>query len=295
MAGFESVRARHVAGFARDWHIGRYIPFYLAGIVGGVAIGLAMSFAQPSSSDTRPLHAGAPAAVGQPFVSAPADSGPPTVNALAPTLPGDLLPALHAPALLSSTAVQAPAAPAPVLAAAPPPVAPAAPQAQAPAPAAPAAAAQAPAAPAGKPNFYVPAVSHAGPTDMEQRLFNGLNAERAKAGLEPLTYDAGLTVIARTRSQQMVDQNYFAHTDPFGYSMYVELLAYFGYDSYNWAGENLALNNYAVSEAPERAVTALMDSPTHRANMLATDFFRVGIGEVTTADGRHIFTMIFLG
>ena len=76
--------------------------------------------------------------------------------------------------------------------------------------------------------------------------------------------------------------------------MYVELLAHFGYTSYAWAGENLALNNYGVGESPERAVAALMKSPTHKANILAGDFFRIGVGELTTADGRHFYAMIFL-
>jgi hypothetical protein len=73
-----------------------------------------------------------------------------------------------------------------------------------------------------------------------------------------------------------------------------ELLGKFGY-RYAWAGENLALNNYSLAESPERAVIALMKSPTHAANILAGDFFRIGIGEVTTADGRHLYAMIFLG
>jgi uncharacterized protein YkwD len=76
--------------------------------------------------------------------------------------------------------------------------------------------------------------------------------------------------------------------------MYTELLAHFGY-GYAWAGENLALNNYSLDQAAERAMTALMNSPTHRANILADDYFRIGIGEISTPDGRHFFTMIFLG
>jgi uncharacterized protein YkwD len=184
-------------------------------------------------------------------------------------------------------AIAAPTAASPVVQ---PPAAPAAP-AQAPAATAPAA----PAAPPAKPNFYVPPVSSGPATDMEVRLLTGINAERAKAGLPLYVLDAGLTKIARTRSQQLVDQDYFTHKDPSGYSMYVELLAYFGYATYNWAGENLAMNNYGVEQAPEKAVEALMASPTHRANLLANDFFRIGIGEVTVADGRHFFTMIFLG
>jgi uncharacterized protein YkwD len=37
-----------------------------------------------------------------------------------------------------------------------------------------------------------------------------------------------------------------------------------------------------------------MASPTHRANIMATDFTRIGLGEVTAADGRHFYAMIFL-
>ncbi len=164
------------------------------------------------------------------------------------------------------------------------------------APPAPAAPESAPApTSASKPNFYVPSVSHGPATDLERRLFEAMNAERAKAGLPPLAYDAGLTVIARTRVRQMVDQGYFGHVDPYGYRMYVELLAHFGYTWYAWAGENLAMNNYAVSESPERAMVALMNSPSHRANILSTAYSRVGIGELSTADGRHFYAMIFLG
>lgn len=130
---------------------------------------------------------------------------------------------------------------------------------------------------------------------MELDLFSRINTERANAGLAPYVLDASLTKIARTRSQQMIDQNYFGHRDPYGYSMYVELLARFGYTSYAWAGENLAMNNWPADSAAAEAMNGLMNSPTHRANILAGDFFRVGIGEVTASDGRHFFTMIFLG
>lgn len=304
MAGFELVRLGTVAGAAREWKVGRYVPLYLAGIAAGVGIGIGVTFFQSDDAAVQP-HASAPVtssvALENPAsangAAVPAEAALPLhMRSLAPTLPA----AFSATwAGLTKDVAESHVAPitAPPVVAAKPVVA-AAPAAQAPAapvvPAAPAAPAIAP-TDSGKANFYVPPVSAAGPTNLEQRLFDGINAERAKAGLAPYSYDAGLTKIARTRSQQMVDQNYFSHTDPYGYSMYTELLAYFGYDSYNWAGENLALNNYGVSETSERAVIALMNSPTHRANLLATDFFRVGIGEENTADGRHIFTMIFLG
>lgn len=145
-----------------------------------------------------------------------------------------------------------------------------------------------------KPNFYLPSVSQGGMTDLESRLLAGINAERAAAGLAPYSHVQGLATVARTRSQQMADQGYFAHRDPYGYSMYVELLAHFGYGSYAWAGENLAMNNYGDHESPERAVISLMNSPSHKANILAGEFTRIGVGVVHHPDGRKIYTMIFL-
>ncbi len=235
----------------------------------------------------------------------PASEVAPTTGADLNTLvelPGLFLPALEmpAPAPVQQTTGLEPAAPVQQTVAAPAPAMPAqvAPSAPSAAPAAapeqPAPVVAAPPAPS-RPNFYVPEPAGGAATDLENRLLAGLNAERAAAGLAPYAFDQNLSRIARIRVQQLVDQDYFGHTDPFGYSMYVELLAHFGYTSYAWAGENLAMNNYGVAESPERAVAALMRSPTHRANILAGDFFRIGIGELTTPDGRHFYAMIFLG
>ena len=143
-------------------------------------------------------------------------------------------------------------------------------------------------------DFYLPVVSAGPATDLETRFLAAANEDRVAAGLPPLAYDPGLSQIARTRSQQMADQGYFGHVDPHGYRMYVELLARAGY-GYAWAGENLAVNNFALDRSPEAAVAALMASDAHRDNLLASDFDRAGVGEVTTADGRHIYTIVFLG
>ncbi len=295
------------------------MPLYLAGIVGGLGIGLGV--ATWPTGDRAVPHEPAPAVA--PVVE-PAAAIVPTfpfrdAPAIVPeyveaelSLPGDYVPLPFEFQVAMGAIVPVPAVePEPVVE----PVAPAAVEPVAPAvkPAAPAQPAQpaqpapqpapqpqAPAepvaqAPAAKPNFYVPSVSSGPATDLETRLFALINEERAKAGLAPYVLDAGLTKIARTRSQQLIDQKYFAHKDPYGYSMYVELLAHFGYTSYAWAGENLAMNNYSVEESPGVALRGLMNSPTHKANLLAGDFYRVGIGEITDPDGRHYFTMIFLG
>ena len=143
-------------------------------------------------------------------------------------------------------------------------------------------------------DLYLPAPNEGPPTDLEARLLAAANAAREGAGLPPLVHDADLTRIARIRSQQMAERGYFGHHDPDGYHVYVELLARFGH-AYAWAGENLALNNYDPAESPERALAALMASAAHRENILFPGFERVGVGHVTDATGRHIYTLIFLG
>ena len=85
-------------------------------------------------------------------------------------------------------------------------------------------------------NFYLPAVSDSAATELELRLLDGINRERIAAGFAPYTLDPGLSQIARVRTVQLADQGYFGHSDPHGYSMYAELLAYYGY-SFAWAGE----------------------------------------------------------
>jgi len=316
MASFEFSRFAAVTEIAREVGRGKLAPIYLAALVAGGGLGVGLVLAtNPGAGTVSPVEVGAPAIVVPApdfgFVEAP----PVPVNGVQEgilrgqvILPEEFIsppvfvpvPPEPEPIQPIVTAPVAPVAPAPApVAPAPAPVAPVAPQpapvAQQPQPQPQPAPTEAPPPPAAEPsNFYVPAVSSGGATNMEGRLLDGINAERVKAGLAPYAYDAGLTTIARTRVQQLVDQGYFAHTDPYGYSMYVELLAYFGY-GYSWAGENLALNNYSVSESPERVVISMMNSATHRANVLATKFNRIGIGELTLADGRHFYAMIFLG
>ncbi len=150
-----------------------------------------------------------------------------------------------------------------------------------------------PPAPAG-PGFYLPE-SVASDSALESALLGEINARRAEAGLAAYVSDSSLVRIARTRSQQMVDKGYFSHVDPeSGQYMYTALLAYFGV-RYAWAGENLALNNYNRAESPGAAIVRLMNSATHRANILAGDFSRIGVGVVVHPDGRIFYTMIFVG
>jgi len=283
MSGFPQTLVRPGARQASRGPL-RLLPLWAAALAVAAVVAIAGSWA--SSGDAAP--AAAPETTSfAPVTTAPVVAPP---AAGAGTDFGFVLPAAYQAALLEPAIAVPVAAPAAVQPQ--PPAAPVVTQ-RAIEPAAPAAPA-APAPPPSQTRLFIPEIPAGPMTAPEQSLLDATNRERQKAGLPALALDAGLSRIARIRSEQMIEQNYFGHVDPTGLSMYTELLAHFGY-GYAWAGENLALNNYSVDQAAERAMTALMNSPTHRANILADDYFRIGIGEISTPDGRHFFTMIFLG
>lgn len=107
--------------------------------------------------------------------------------------------------------------------------------------------------------------------DLEKRMLDLVNAERAKAGLRPLAPDAELTDVARQHSADMFARGYFAHDTPEGLTPFDRMRN--SHVQFLTAGENLAL-------APTLPVAhnGLMNSPGHRANILRSQFGRVGIG-----------------
>ncbi|MGN7476824.1 CAP domain-containing protein, partial [Solibacillus silvestris] len=111
------------------------------------------------------------------------------------------------------------------------------------------------------------------------------NAERVKAGLQPLKTYAPLMAAAREKSQDMKDKNYFSHTSP-TYGSPFDRLNALGI-SYKAAGENIAKGQRTAEEV----VTAWMNSEGHRANILNANFTHIGVGYVK--DG-NIWTQQFI-
>jgi len=105
-----------------------------------------------------------------------------------------------------------------------------------------------------------------------------INVERAKYGIESLEYTNKLADVARKHSIDMLKRRYFAHINLDGSTPFERLhQAKIGYTI---AGENLA-----ISTSLESAVSALMQSPTHRANILNKKFQKTGIGIAVNQDG----------
>lgn len=81
-----------------------------------------------------------------------------------------------------------------------------------------------------------------------------------------------LNQAATLKAQDMATRNYFEHTSPDGLTPWY-WLDQVGY-KYSYAGENLAVN-FADSKD---IVLAWLNSPTHRANLLNSNFTEIGIG-----------------
>lgn len=124
-------------------------------------------------------------------------------------------------------------------------------------------------------------------TEDEQKMLSLVNQERVEAGLPELRVHPELVVLARLKSQDMIDNDYFAHESPV-HGLVFDMLESAGI-SYTRAGENLA-----GSAVVERAHTNLMNSPGHRSNILNRNFTYIGIGIVEGGPFGKMFTQIFI-
>ena len=128
----------------------------------------------------------------------------------------------------------------------------------------------------------------------EQALFDATNVRRVSQGLAPLRANGYLVGVARIRSQDMATNNYFAHTSPVTGDTAFSLMDAYGVP-YDWAGENLAMNNYPAAECVGVADQALWDSPPHRENILNPNYTEMGIGLRVSPGGMYYFTILFTG
>lgn len=106
-----------------------------------------------------------------------------------------------------------------------------------------------------------------------QGIINYTNFERNKnGGLDALTENELLKKDAQMKVDDMFAKQYFEHISPTGVGP-SDLAKAVGYQ-YVVVGENLALGDFGGDEG---VVTAWMNSPGHRANILNTHFQEIGV------------------
>jgi len=120
----------------------------------------------------------------------------------------------------------------------------------------------------------------------EEIMLKMINDERLKEGLNPLKIDFKLVQIARAKSQNMIDEDYFSHFSP-NYGSPFDMMKRLKVDYY-LAGENIA-------GAPnvEWAHRELMNSQSHKDNILHSDYTHVGIGIIDGGPYGKMFAQEF--
>ncbi|OIP98997.1 hypothetical protein AUK40_00985 [Candidatus Wirthbacteria bacterium CG2_30_54_11] len=98
------------------------------------------------------------------------------------------------------------------------------------------------------------------------------NQARTAAGLSELSLSDPLTTAAQNKTNDMLADQYFAHTSPDGITPW-NWIRGAGY-VYDGAGENLAIDYFSTAAVFD----AWMNSPGHRANILNGAFAEVGFG-----------------
>ncbi|ALX50013.1 CAP domain-containing protein [Lentibacillus amyloliquefaciens] len=119
-----------------------------------------------------------------------------------------------------------------------------------------------------------PSESGTDPSEFEKEVVKLVNDERTQRGLEPLEMHNRLSDLARKKSRDMKDNNYFSHTSP-TYGSPFDMMNQFDFN-YRLAGENIA----AGQRSPEQVVEGWMSSEGHRENILKEGFTHIGVGYV---------------
>jgi uncharacterized protein YkwD len=125
----------------------------------------------------------------------------------------------------------------------------------------------------------------------ERALVSMTNRSRAAAGLRSLRIDSTLTAVARWRSKDMIERDYFSHQIP-GYGSVFKKLDSKGY-CYKVAGENIGWNTYPDDEATAAIHRMFMDSSSHRSNILGRAWDVIGVGAYKGSGGKKMWTVLF--
>ncbi len=126
-------------------------------------------------------------------------------------------------------------------------------------------------------------------TSLEQGVLADINAFREASHLAPLRLSASLTAAARSHSQQMEADGYFAHNSVDGTAFWKRIQGFYPSASFGfWSvGENLLWSSPDVDA--QKALTMWENSPEHRKNMLDPHWREIGISAVHTVRAPGVY------
>jgi uncharacterized protein YkwD len=124
---------------------------------------------------------------------------------------------------------------------------------------------------------------------LDRSVLVDINALRAKHGLSRLALNGRLTAAARSHSQQMAADGYFAHDSADGSAFWQRVQRF--YTSSPWrfwsVGENLLWS--APDVDAQRALQMWLASPEHRRNLLNPRWREIGVSAVHATHAPGVF------
>ena len=123
-----------------------------------------------------------------------------------------------------------------------------------------------------------------------EKVITLINGMRAELGILPLKFDQRLAVSSRAKVTEMVDENYFGHTNPEGesFSLHIRRVPY----RYRYAGEILAK---IMKPDEERLMAIWKGSPPHRRSILDPRYSDIGCASAVSEDGFYYLVACHLG
>ncbi|WP_051271232.1 CAP domain-containing protein [Shimazuella kribbensis] len=123
----------------------------------------------------------------------------------------------------------------------------------------------------------------------EQEVFDLVNEERKKQNVKPLILSLKVSKLAREKSEDMRDKDYFDHHSP-TYGDPCEHMKKQGVGN-GYCGENIA----AGSATPKEVMERWMKSEGHRANILNKNYTHIGVGYAKGGRYGTYWTQQFYG
>ena len=129
----------------------------------------------------------------------------------------------------------------------------------------------------------------ANPDQLKNEIFTKINEQRKKSSKSMFVENKLLSDAANKKLEDMFQKNYWDHTSPEGQKAWV-FIDETGY-SYTLAGENLA-RGFITADG---MVSAWMQSPTHKKNILDKEFAETGIAVGNgVIDGKSVTVAVQL-
>ena len=126
----------------------------------------------------------------------------------------------------------------------------------------------------------------------EKQVLQMVNQYRSKYGLAPLRMDYHVRKVARDRSRDMRNKNYFAHGSPSGQSAGT-MMHNRGIKHWGW-GENIGRISYLGWNTTNRGmVDGWKRSSGHNRLMLTRDYNYIGVGIARTSQVAY-YTLVFV-